>query len=130
MYGFLLAVLVLDGIFMSVVILLQSGKGGGLAAVGGGAAMTEGILGGRQATTVLTRTTWITGAAFMILALVLSIMSSRARQPSSVIQVEAPTTAAPAPVLPGLGTQPATAEGAGTGNTDPGAASDPGNSGN
>ena len=38
MYTFLLAVLVLDGIFMSVVILLQSGKGGGLAAVGGGAA--------------------------------------------------------------------------------------------
>ena len=48
MYTFLLAVLVLDGIFMSVVILLQSGKGGGLAAVGGGAAMTEGVLGGHR----------------------------------------------------------------------------------
>ena len=73
MYGFLLAVLVLDGIFMSVVILLQSGKGGGLAAVGGGAAMTEGILGGRQATTMLTRATWTSGTIFMVLALVLSI---------------------------------------------------------
>ncbi len=122
MYGFLLAVLVLDGIFMTVIILLQSGKGGGLAAVGGGAAMTEGILGGRQATTVLTRATWTSGTIFMVLALVLSIMSSRARQPSSVIQVQAPVTA-PAPVLPGLGDQPAQ----GTGNTD---APDPGNSGN
>ena len=122
MYGFLLAVLVLDGIFMTVIILLQSGKGGGLAAVGGGAAMTEGILGGRQATTVLTRATWTSGTLFMVLALVLSIMSSRARQPSSIIQVDAPVSA-PAPVLPGLGEPPAQ----GTGNADAG---DPGNSGN
>jgi len=105
MYGFLLAIMVLDGIFLGIVILLQSGKGGGLAAVGGGAAMTEGILGGRQATTVLTRATWIAGSIFMVLALVLSIMSSRAQQPQSVIQVDAPT--APAPVLGGEPVVPA-----------------------
>ena len=104
MYGFLLAVLVLDGIFMSVVILLQAGKGGGLASVGGGPAMTEGILGGRQATTVLTRATWISGSVFMVLALVLSILSSRSALPESVIQVPATApTSAPQPVLPGLG---------------------------
>jgi preprotein translocase subunit SecG len=104
MYGFLLAVLVLDGVFLAIVILLQSGKGGGLAAMGGSAAMTEGILGGRQATTVLTRATWVAGTIFMLLAFVLSIMSSRAQQPSSVIQVQAPATApAPQPVLPGAG---------------------------
>ena len=104
MYAFLLAILVLDGLFMTVVILLQAGKGGGLASVGGGAAMTEGILGGRQATTVLTRATWIAGSLFMTLALVLSIMSSRATAVQSVIQVPAaqPTTA-PEPVIPGLG---------------------------
>jgi len=113
MYTFLLAVLVLDGIFLSVVILLQSGKGGGLAAVGGGAAMTEGILGGRQATTMLTRATWISGTIFLFLALVLSIMSSRATQPQSVIQVEAPSPA-PVSVVPGLGEEPS--EGTETGN--------------
>ncbi len=103
MYGFLLALMVLDGIFLGVVILLQSGKGGGLAAMGGGAAMTEGILGGRQATTVLTRSTWTAGTIFMVLAFVLSIMSSRAQQPTSVIQVQPPATApAPQPVLPGV----------------------------
>lgn len=108
MYGFLLTVLVLDGLFLAIVILLQSGKGGGLAAVGGGGGtMAEGVLGGRQATTVLTRATWIAGAIFMVMALVLSILSSRARAPSSVIQVEAPATTAPVPVLPGLGEQPA-----------------------
>ena len=107
MYGFLLAIMVIDGVFLGVVILLQSGKGGGLAAMGGGAAMTEGILGGRQATTVLTRSTWAAGTIFMVLAFVLSIMSSRARQPQSVIQVQPPATApAPQPVLPGATTAP------------------------
>lgn len=103
MYGFLLAVLVLDGLFLSVIILLQAGKGGGLAAVGGGGGtMGDGVLSGRQATTFMTRATWGAGAAFMVLALVLSIMSSRTRAPESVIQVNAPAaTAAPAPVIPG-----------------------------
>lgn len=108
MYGFLLAVMVLDGVFLSVVILLQAGKGGGLAAVGGGGGtMADGVLGGRQATTVLTRATWAAGTIFMVLALVLSIMSSRSATPESVIQVDAPTTTtAPEPVLPGTGEDP------------------------
>ncbi|MDH3270498.1 MAG: preprotein translocase subunit SecG [Gemmatimonadota bacterium] len=118
MYGFLLAVMVLDGLILSVVILLQAGKGGGLAAVGGGGGtMADGVLGGRQATTVLTRATWTTGTIFMVLALVLSIMSSRARAPESVIQVDAPvTTTAPEPVLPGLGDTPPPANDGNSGN--------------
>lgn len=104
MYGFLLALLVLDGVFLITVVLLQSGKGGGLAAMGGGAAATEGILGGRQATTVLTRATWITGSTFMVLAVVLSILSSRNAQPESILrQNTAPAAStAPEPVLPGV----------------------------
>ncbi len=103
MYGLLLAILVLDGLFLTVVILLQAGKGGGLAAMGGGAAATEGILGGRQATTMLTRATWTAGSMFMGLALVLSIMSSRARAPESIIQFDTPAGAqAPQPVLDAL----------------------------
>jgi preprotein translocase subunit SecG len=119
MYGFLLMILVLDGIFLSVVVLLQAGKGGGLAAVGGGAGMTDGLLGGRQATTVLTRATWTAGTIFMVLALVLSILSSRTQQVQSVIQVPAPAaTSAPAPVLPGT-VQPAPTGGAAVPGTTP-----------
>jgi preprotein translocase subunit SecG len=111
-YAFLLAVLVLDGLLLGLVILLQSGKGGGLAAVGGGAAMTEGILGGRQATTFLTRTTWITGTIFLVLALVLAIMSSRSAQPESILRDAVPESApAPAPLLPGAEEPPATTGG-------------------
>ena len=109
MYGFLLAILVLDGLLLGVVILLQSGKGGGLAAMGGGVSATEGILGGRQATTVLTRATWITGGLFMFLSLVLAILSSRAQQPQSLLLNDLQQTApAPEPLLPGLpeGTPP------------------------
>ncbi|MDT8368732.1 MAG: preprotein translocase subunit SecG [Longimicrobiales bacterium] len=104
MYGLLLAVLILDGIFLTVVILLQSGKGGGLAAMGGsGTSMTDGVLAGRQATTVLTRATWIAGTAFMVLALVLAILSSRAATPESIIRPNVQQSA-PQPVLPSTGT--------------------------
>lgn len=128
MYGFLLALLVLDGIFLGVVILLQSGKGGGLAAMGGSAStMTEGVLGGRQATTLLTRSTWTAGTIFMVLSLVLSIMSSRSTQPESVIreglqQPQQQGAPAPEPVLPnaqpqGSGSQaPPPSGGSGAGN--------------
>ena len=103
MYGLLLAVLIFDGIFLGVVVLLQSGKGGGLAAMGGGAAATDGILGGRQATTMLTRATWVTGSAFMLLALVLSIMSSRSQLPQSILRQDlAPAAPVAQPILPTL----------------------------
>ena len=101
MYQALLGLLVLDGLFLSVVILLQSGKGGGLAAMGGGAAATD-VLGGRQATTLLTRATWTAGSAFMVLSLVLAIMSSRSEVPSSVLEGIGEPVTAPEPVLPGI----------------------------
>ncbi|MCH7857189.1 MAG: preprotein translocase subunit SecG [Gemmatimonadetes bacterium] len=102
-YGILLAVLILDGIFLGVVVLLQSGKGGGLAAMGGGAAATDGILGGRQATTMLTRATWTTGSVFMLLSLVLSIMSSRTQVAQSILRQDtAPVLEAGQSILQGL----------------------------
>jgi preprotein translocase subunit SecG len=105
MYTFLLALLVIDGLFLGVVILLQSGKGGGLAAMGGGVSATEGILAGRQATTVLTRATWTAGGIFMGLALVLSILSSKSQRPQSILMDDLQQTA-PAPILPGLTDSP------------------------
>ena len=127
MYGILLAILVLDGLFLGVVILLQSGKGGGLAAMGGGASATEGILAGRQATTVLTRATWIAGGGFMVLALILSILSSRSHQPQSILLDDLQQSApAPEPILPGLSETPSGDEGTtGGGEEPPPAGGDP-----
>ncbi len=107
MFGILLALLILDGLLLMVIVLLQAGKGGGLAAMGGGGAGTETFLGGRQAATLLTRATWVTGAIFLSLALVLSIMSSRQRRPESILRQEfEQTQAQPQPVLPGVQPQP------------------------
>lgn len=104
MFALLFALLILDGILLMVVVLLQAGKGGGLAAMGGaGTTMTDSFVGGRQAATILTRTTWTTGAIFLGLALVLSVMSSRARSPDSILRDEFQQTVpvAPQPILPG-----------------------------
>lgn len=103
MYNLLLGLLVLDGIFLAVVILLQAGKGGGLAAMGGGAAAATDVLGGRQATTLLTRATWTAGSVFMAISLVLAIMSSRVVAPTSVLEgLTEPVPTVPQPILPGI----------------------------
>jgi preprotein translocase subunit SecG len=114
-FTLLLILLLLDGLMLAVVVLLQSGKGGGLASMGGGAG-TDTLIGGRQAATILTKASWVCGGLFMALALVLSILSSRAAQPTSVLQREfrqpaAPAQQAPTQGAPGTqvvpGTQPA-----------------------
>ncbi|MEJ2185976.1 MAG: preprotein translocase subunit SecG [Gemmatimonadota bacterium] len=115
MYGFLLSILVLDGLALMVIVLLQSGKGGGLAAMGGGAG-TDMFMGGRQAATFLTKATWVTGGLFLVLSVVLAVLSSRSEGPTSVLQGEfqqEQTPAAPRPLLPGTG------GGTGQGTTPP-----------
>lgn len=114
MFFFLFLVLILDGILLMTVVLLQAGKGGGLAAMGGSSSSTDSFIGGRQAATLLTRTTWVTGAIFLGLSVMLSIMSSRTAAPESILREEFQQTApaAPQPVLPGLQTEPQEGEGA------------------
>lgn len=103
MFGLLLALLILDGIFLTIIILLQSGKGGGLAAMGGGGGtMADSVIGGRQAATLLTKASWTLGGAFIVIALTLSVMSSRAAGPDSILRQEFQTTPlAPQPITPG-----------------------------
>ncbi len=103
MFAFLLALLILDGILMMIIILLQSGKGDGLAAMGGAPMGTDSFIGGRQAATLLTKATWVSAGLFMALAFLLSIMSSRQVQPTSILrgQFQQQTAPAPQPVLPG-----------------------------
>jgi len=102
-FSFLLVLMILDGILMSIIILLQSGKGDGLAAMGGAPMGTDSFIGGRQAATLLTKATWVSSGVFMVLAFLLSILSSRAQQPTSILRGEFQQQSAPAPqpVLPG-----------------------------
>jgi preprotein translocase subunit SecG len=98
MFTFLLVILVLDSIVLVTAILMQAGKGGGLAAsFGGSASSSDSFMGTRQMGNALTRTTWWAGGIFLALGLVLSIMSSRAATPRSIFEQEA----APIPTAPG-----------------------------
>ena len=103
MFSFLLVLLILDGLLLTVVVLLQSGKGDGLAAMGGAGTSTDSVIGGRQAATLLTKASWVGGGVFLALALMLSILSSRSQTADSILRQEfqqAPTTA-PQPIVPG-----------------------------
>jgi protein translocase SecG subunit len=83
-YNLLLALLIIDGLILCAAVLLQAGQGGGLASLGGGT--TDMVLGGRQAVTILHKTSWITGALFMVLALMLSIAASSRAVGESEVQ--------------------------------------------
>lgn len=105
MYYLLLTLLVLDAILLITVVLLQAGKGGGLAAMG--AAGSDSLFGTRHATTLLTKATWWTGGIFLVLSFTLSLLSGRTTQPSSILREGLQAPAAVTPGLPG-GTAPLT----------------------
>jgi preprotein translocase subunit SecG len=102
MFIILVVLISLLALFLITIILLQSGKGGGLAAeFGGASSSTDSIMGGRQAANVLTRATWIGGALFLALSLLLAVLSARTTGPAeSILRSEFQTpTAAPTSVL-------------------------------
>ena len=103
MFGLLLVLLILVGAFMTVVVLLQAGKGGGLASMGGSGAGSDTMIGGRQAATLLTKATWVSGGLFLFLSFVLAVMSSRQTTPQSILrgQFQQAPTAPPPLQLPG-----------------------------
>ncbi len=99
MFTFLLTLLVIDSLVLIAAILLQSGKGSGLAAsFGGVSSSADSLLGTRQAGNLLTKTSWWGGGIFLFLSLVLSIASTQRRTPKSVLdQAFTPAATAPAP---------------------------------
>ena len=105
MFTFILVLLVLDSIVLIAAILLQAGKGSGLAAsFGGVSSSADSLLGTRQAGNLLTKTSWVGGALFLFLSFVLSLMSSRQRAPKSILDETfstPPASSAPAQTAPG-----------------------------
>ncbi len=123
LYTFLLTVLVLDCVVLILAILLQSGKGTGLAANFGGASSSpDAFIGIRQAGNLLTTASWWGGGIFLGLCFILQIMSTHTSAPRSVLEkglgtqpanVAPPPTSAPAvPLEPAPKTKPPAATGA------------------
>jgi preprotein translocase subunit SecG len=90
MYYALVALYVLVCLVLSLVILLQQGRGGDIASAFGGSS-SQAAFGARSGATLLTKATAIAAVLFMLFALTLSIMGHRGG--SSVVS----GTAAPAP---------------------------------
>ena len=101
LYTFLLTILVLDCIVLILAILLQSGKGTGLAANFGGASSSpDAFIGIRQAGNLLTTASWWGGGIFLGLCFILQIMSTHTSAPRSVLEKglgTQPTNVAPTP---------------------------------
>jgi len=112
----LLGILFFDAVILVFAILLQAGKGGGLAATFGGASSSaDAILGTRAAGNLLTKASWWSGGIFLGLAYILSLRSTQTRRPRSILDeaFTPPPATAPAPrSAPALPLEEATPAGA------------------
>ena len=107
MYAFLIVLIAIIAVLLAVVVLLQSGKGGGLAGIASGGATTQ-ILGARQAPDVLEKATWTLATAFIVLCIATNFFVGAPTVQDSVIQErasDAPVETAP-PTLPAPDAQP------------------------
>lgn len=74
MYTFLVTLFVVFSFAMIVVILLQAGKGKGLAGAIGGGMAGQSIFGGRGAADFLTKATTYLAVSYMVLALAIGLI--------------------------------------------------------
>jgi preprotein translocase subunit SecG len=135
LYNFLLVILIIDAVVLVTAILLQAGKGSGLAANFGGASSSpDAFIGIRQAGTILTKATWWCAGIFLGLAFILQVMSTRASAPRSVLEKTfsnqpAPAAPTPATTAPAVPLEPVTggtpAPGGSAGSTPPGGGTTP-----
>jgi preprotein translocase subunit SecG len=104
LYNFLLVIHVFICLLLVLVILLQAGKGGGLASAFGGSGTSEAVFGGRHAATFLGKATNVLGVLFFLSSFGLALISSYTVGPRSAVQEQLMETAPrPVPV-----TQPVT----------------------
>lgn len=101
MFTFLIIVITVIAILITFVVLVQSGKGGGLAGIAAGGATTQ-ILGARQAPDVLEKATWMLATLFIVLCILTNFAIDTGEGPQeSVIQQRAQQEQTqPGPALP------------------------------
>ncbi|MBE2186273.1 MAG: preprotein translocase subunit SecG [Rhodothermales bacterium] len=92
LFGLLIVLIAIVSVLLVGAVLLQSGKGDGLA--GMGASTSQQILGARQAPDFIQKATWALGSTLLFLCLLTGFVVER---PGQRAPVSAPTQAAPAP---------------------------------
>lgn len=109
LFAIVTAIHIVACVALTVSILLQSGKGGGLAGAFGGGGSSQTLFGGRGAATFLSRASTVLAVVFFLTSLTLGIAQTRGgASGGSLIQEEARQRArTAAPVSPGApATQP------------------------
>ncbi|HWB84642.1 MAG TPA: preprotein translocase subunit SecG [Bryobacteraceae bacterium] len=111
MYTLVMIVHVLVCIFLTIVVLLQSGKAADLAGAFGGMG-SQTAFGPRGSATLLSKATTVSAVVFMITSLALSIMATNNAGLGTTVLEETPVKSAPAktqriPVVPTTPAQPA-----------------------
>ncbi len=100
MITLVLIIHIIVSFFLIVVVLLQSGKAGDIAAAFGGMG-SQTAFGPRGGATLLSKATTWSAVIFMLTSITLSIHASRQRAATSILQQAKPTTQqqtpAPAP---------------------------------
>jgi preprotein translocase subunit SecG len=103
----LLVIFVIDAILLVIAVLLQSGRGGGLAGALGGIGGADSALGVRAASQI-EKATGVMAAVFLILALVLGLTAGTQRVPTGDSPVDErgvlETTGTPTTPPAGMGT--------------------------
>ena len=107
MYPFLLTLHLLVCLCLVAVVLVQSGKGGGLAGGAFGGA-TQTVFGGRGATDFITRATVVLGVLFFLTSLSLALLTTRGTTTAHSVVSEAAKRAASSapPTLPSQSVPP------------------------
>lgn len=116
LFGIFVVIFVIVCLFLILLVLIQSDKGGGISgSIGGGLAGANTLLGAQDTANILTRGTTIFAVSYMVLCIFLSLVLSRAamNKGSSELKKRAETQSyAPSSVLEGGGL-PLTEEGEG-----------------
>ena len=99
MFEFLIVLISIIGVLMTLSVLLQSGRGGGLAGIASGGATTQ-ILGSRQAPDFLEKATWVLATAFIVLCILTTFTIRPEDQGQSIIQQQGQQGATPQPIAP------------------------------
>jgi len=107
MINVILAIHLMLALGLIGVVLLQRSEGGGLGigGGGGGGGGMGGFLTGRGTANLLTRTTAVLAACFMVTSIVLSILAGQGREPRSIAD-DIPATSAPAESVPSVPSVP------------------------
>jgi preprotein translocase subunit SecG len=95
--------------FLIIVVLLQSGKSGDIAAAFGGMG-SQTAFGPRGAATALSKATTWSAIIFMVTSITLSIFAARRTGPNSVLQGLKPSQTKSQPATPTPAQQPAPAQ--------------------